>query len=178
LQNTAAAGEMLSGMFALSVGREVVDRPRWRLARPGPLIADIGPDPALLDPLAQPLVLAGAVEHADRGVISVEQIAGHDLGLDLLDQRGQRLHRLPAPVHQGRVRNVRTHAGEDLVLPVERNVVVELGDQHVGQQVRTGHAPRNRTAGRRLLNHPFATPTGFLDPRDFDHLQLRCDHVD
>ena len=157
---------------------EPVDRTGWSRARPGALIADIGPDPAFLDALAQPLVAPAAIENPDGRVIGVQKIAGHDLGLDLPDQRRQRLHRPAAPVHQGRVRDVRPHAGEDLVLTIQRYMVVEFRGQHISQKVRARHAAGNGTAGRRFLNDLFAAPAGFLDARNLDDLQLRRDHVD
>jgi len=46
------------------------------------------------------------------------------------------------------------------------------------QEVRPGHAARDRTAGRRFLHHPLAAPTGFLNPCDLDHLHLGGDYVE
>jgi hypothetical protein len=57
-------------------------------------------------------------------------------------------------------------------------VIVELGDQDVGQQPRAGHAARDRAARRRLLRDLLAAPAGLLQPRDLKDLQLRRDHVE
>ncbi len=54
----------------LPVRGEVIDRTRWSRARPGTLIADIRPDPALLHAFAQPLVSERAIEHPVRGVVA------------------------------------------------------------------------------------------------------------
>lgn len=162
----------------LSIRREVVDRARRGLSGPGPLIADIGPDPPLFHALAQPLVAARAIQHPDRRVVRVQQITGHDLGLDQLNQRGQRAHRAAAPIHQRCVGDIRTHAPEDLVLAIERDVIVELGRQDIGREAGASHGSRDRTAGGRLLYDRLAAAVGFLDPGDLDNLQLCCDHVD
>ena len=46
------------------------------------------------------------------------------------------------------------------------------------QQVRTGHAARDRAAWRGLLHHPLAAAAGLLDPGDLDHLHLGGDHIE
>ena len=63
------------------------------------------------------------------------------------------------------------------MLAIQRQVVVELRDQNVGQQVRPCHTARDRAAGGRFLHHPLAAAAGFLDPGDLDHLHLCGDHV-
>lgn len=57
----------------------------------------------------------------------MEEVTGHDIRLDPFDQRSQHLHGATAPVDQGAVGNIRTHAGEDLVLAIQGKVVVEFG---------------------------------------------------
>ena len=47
----------------------------------------------------------------------------------------------------------------------------------MGQQVRPGHAARDRTARRGFLHHLFAPATGFLDPGDLNDLHLGRDHI-
>lgn len=75
-------------------------------------------------------------------------------------------------------RNVDAHAREDLVLAVQRQMVVELRDQHVGKETATGHAAGNRAAGSRRLDHLLAAAAGLLRARDFDHLELGRDHLE
>jgi hypothetical protein len=105
----------------------------------------------------------------------MEEVAGHHIGLDPFDQRRQHLHRAPAPVDQRAVRDVCPHPGEDLVQAIQGKMVVELGHEDPGQERRTRHAARDRTAGRRRLHHLLATTAGFLQPRDLQDLQL-CRH--
>ncbi len=52
LQNTGAVAQMIPNMFAFPVWSEVIDSPKRRIARPGTLIADIGPDAALFNALS------------------------------------------------------------------------------------------------------------------------------
>ena len=70
------------------------------------------------------------------------------------------------------------HAREDLVLAIERKVIVELRDQNVGQQVWPRHAAGDRTAWRGLLHYLFAAAAGLLDTGDLHHLHLGRDHVE
>ena len=135
-------------VFFLPVGSEVVDRPRWSSARPGTLITDIRPDPAFFHALAQTLVPHGAIQHPDRGVVGMEKVTRHDRALDALDQRLKHLHGATAPIDQRAVGDVGTHAGEDLVQTIERQMVVKLRDQDISQNAGPRHAARDRAAGR------------------------------
>jgi hypothetical protein len=57
-------------------------------------------------------------------------------------------------------------------------MIVELRDQDMGQQVRSRHTARDRTAGGWFLHHFLATAAGFLDPGDLDHLHLGGNHIE
>jgi methyl-accepting chemotaxis protein len=57
-------------------------------------------------------------------------------------------------------------------------MVIELGDQHMGQQTRAGHASVNRAAGCRDLHHLFTPAARFLQAGDLNDLHLRRDHVE
>ncbi|GAW37431.1 hypothetical protein RA2_04514 [Roseovarius sp. A-2] len=177
LQDATGLGQMAEDMLFLPVWREPVDGTRWRCPHPRALIAHIGPDPALPDTFAKSLVSHTAIQHPDRCVICVQQVAGHDVRLDPFDQRRQGLHGPAAPADKGAFGNVSPHAFEDFVLAIQRQVIVKFGDQHMRQQVRPRHAARDRTAGSRLLHHPLAATAGFLDPGNLDHLHLGGDHV-
>jgi hypothetical protein len=82
----------------------------------------------------------------------MQQVTGHDIGLDPFDQGLQHLHGATAPVDQRAVGDVGPHPGKDLVLAIEREVIVKFGDENVGQQAGAGHAARDRTAGSRHLH--------------------------
>ena len=166
-------------MLALAVGREPVGGRGRIAARPRAVVPDVDPDAALLhaaiEALEAPLLW---IEHPDRRVVGVEQVAAHDLVVDPIDQGLEHLHRAPAPIDQRAVGNVRAHAREDLGQAVERQMVVEFGDQNVGQQGRARHAARDRAARGGLLHHLLAAAAGLLQPRDLEDLQLRHDHVE
>ncbi len=178
LQDAAGIGQMTMDVFFLPVRGEAVNRPGRRRSGPRPLIPDIGPDPAFLDPLAEASVPQGPVQHPDRGIIGVEEVTGHHIGLDPFDQRGQHLHCATAPVDQRTVRNVCAHAGEDLGLAIQGEMIVELGDKDPGQECRARHAAGDRTAGRGCLHHLLAAAAGLLQTRDLQDLQLRRDQVE
>src|SRR5690554_7975002 len=78
LKDAASVGQMAMDVFFLPIRREGIDRAGWRGACPRPLVADIGPDPAFLDALSQAPVAQRFVQNADRGVVGMEQITGHD----------------------------------------------------------------------------------------------------
>src|SRR6056297_262154 len=78
LQDAAALAQVLADVLFLPVRSEAVDG-AWRCRpRPWPLVADISPDPALLHALAEAPVAQGPVQHPDRCVVGVQQVAGHD----------------------------------------------------------------------------------------------------
>ena len=51
-------------------------------------------------------------------------------------------------------------------------MIVEFGDEDMGQKARTGHAARDRPTGRWNLHHAFAAAAGLLRPGDLDDLEL------
>jgi len=57
-------------------------------------------------------------------------------------------------------------------------MVVELGDQHVGEEACAGHAAGDRAAGGRHLDHLLAAAAGLLRASDLDDLELCRDHLD
>jgi hypothetical protein len=74
----------------------------------------VSPDAPLLHALAR-LAPARLVEHPDRCVVGVQQVAGHDLRGQEVAERRQRPHRAAAPIGHRRIGNVGAHPGEDLV---------------------------------------------------------------
>jgi hypothetical protein len=63
----------------------------------------------------------------------MQKIAGHDPGCDPVSQGGKHLARPPASIDQRAVRDIGSQSGEDLVLALQWQVVIKLGDQHMGQ---------------------------------------------
>lgn len=107
----------------------------------------------------------------------MQQVAGHHILLDPFDQRCQHLHAATAPVDQSAFGDISPHPGEDLVLAIQEKVIVEFGDEDVGEQVHPCHAARDRAAGRRHLHHALAAVAGFLGPGDLHDLQPRRDQI-
>jgi len=96
-----------------------------------------------------------------------------------LDQGHQRRQRGAAradPVGQGRDIKVDAFAGEDLALPVQRQVLAELHLQDHRQQVRTSTPACNRMERRRGLADGLAGTAGEFPPHRLNNLPLPGDH--
>ena len=91
------------------------------------------------------------IEHPDGRIVGMQAIAAHHVGPDPLDQRPEHGDRLAAPVDQRRTWNVGALSRQDLALAIQREVIVVLGDEDVGEQARAGHAARDRAHRRRRL---------------------------
>jgi hypothetical protein len=182
LEDAAGIAQMPKHVFRLPVGGEFVGDARWRLPGPGALIEDIGPDAPLAHPFAQlpadPCGAQAAIKHPDGGIVGMQQVMRQDVRVDPFDQRQQQLHGATTPIDEGAIGNIRPHASEDLVQAVERQVIIEFGDQNVGQQRGGGHAAGDGPARCRGLHHPLTGATGLLDPRDLDDLQPGGDQVE
>ena len=63
---------------------------------------------------------------------------------DLIDQRHQRRRTRANPVGQRRGVKIDAFVGVDVALPVQRQVGPVLGEQDLGQKLRSGAAARNR----------------------------------
>lgn len=107
----------------------------------------------------------------------MQQAAGYDVHLVACDLRLQDLHSPLAPANKRAFGNVLLHAGENPVLAIQRQMIVELRDQDMGQQVWPRHTARDWAAGGWFQHHPLTTAAGFLNPGDLDHLHLSGDHV-
>ena len=65
---------------------------------------------------------------------------------------------------------------EEVFLPVQRQVVAELGDDNLSDQPRSGDAASNRPRRQRRARHAiFAVPAGVLGPHVDVHFELRGD---
>src|SRR6056297_655589 len=125
-----------------------------------------------LTPFPSPLDLA------DRGIVCMQDIAGHDIGLYTLDQGYQCSHCRATPIDQRGVRDIGAHALKNLVLTIKRDMIVELGREDVSQEARSGHGVWDRAARSRFSHNLLAATAGLLDPCDLDDFQLCRDHVD
>ena len=79
------------------------------------------------------LVLS-VLEHLYRGLVGVQDVALHQLGLQGIDQRLQLLAALAHPVTERGDGQRHTLPGVDALQAVQGQVIAELGHQHMGQQ--------------------------------------------
>ena len=104
----------------------------------------------------------------------------HEMGVevlfsrtDVLDQRLEQPADLADPVGHGRAVEVDAFTGVDLRLPIERQVVGVLGDQHVRHGRLGRDATLDEAGGRRRLHHDLlARPAGIFRPARHDHPEL------
>ena len=150
MQEAAIALQMGGGVDALPVRREPVEGGRRCVARPRPLVPHIGPQPRRLRPAR-----AGR-QHADRRIIREHRPAFQNMARDRFGQRHQQRRRLAHPARQGRTLEFYPLAGIDAALPVKRQMIGILRDQHMGQQTRPGPAPFDWPRRQRRLMEPLA----------------------
>src|SRR5216684_3897298 len=80
------------------------------------------------------------------------------------------------PVRESRAIDIDPVPGEDLALPIKREVIAVLADQDMGEKTRTGEALGDRTLrGGRLMNSPAGTaaiarPADADDPKPRGHM--------
>src|SRR5579863_380334 len=117
-------------------------------------------------------------QHADGCDVGVQDVATQDRCPDLVDHRLQDPHRAATPIGKRAAWDVCAHARQNLVLPVQRQVIVELRDQHVSQETSSGHAARDRSARGWRLDHLLAATAGLLWAGNFDDLELCRDHLE
>ena len=99
------------------------------------------------------------------------------MGTDQGHQRRQGRAAGADPIAQGRYVEVYVFAGIGLTLPVQRQMLTELGLQDHRQQLRPGAAARDRVERRRRLGDALAGAAGEFLPHRLDHLPLPRDHL-
>jgi hypothetical protein len=154
VDDTGEVFEVGARMLALAVGRVAEQRRRRALAREGPLVADIDPQPAGLG-------LAGT-RRQHRRVVDMQAVRRRHFGGERIDQRRQGRGRSADPAGQGRGLQADTLACVDLGLAVQRQVIVVFGHDDVGQQPGAGATTGNRVIGRRCGNDRVASAAGQL----------------
>ena len=122
-------------MLALAIDGEPIVGGRRIRTKPGPFIADVGPDPC------RPGVALARRLQLDRRVVGEDRRTAQNVTPDCGGQRFQQRRRLADPVRQGRTVEVNALTLEDLALPVERQMIAIFGDQDMGEQTGPGPAP-------------------------------------
>ena len=125
------------------------------------------------------LGLAGARrQHRHRRVVAMQRRRRHDVVADRLDQRRGDPDRLADPVRQHGAVEIDAVAGINVGLPIERQVIAVLGDQHMRQQPGARPAALDRQRGHRHLHDGLAAPAGQRRPNMPDDLEPAGDVVE
>src|SRR6202022_4314346 len=93
-----------------------------------------------------------------RRVVDMQGVSANHLAGERVDQRFESCRRCPDPAGQSRVLQVLALAVEDLGLSVERQMIVVLRDDDMGQQPRPGAPASNRVIWRRRRDDGVAGP--------------------
>ena len=91
--------------------------------------------------------------------------------LNRVDQGREQLTGSTYPTCQRGALNLNSLASVDLRLAIERQMIAELRDQHVGQQPWSGKTAFDRTRRRRRFNHAVAPVAGELRPHMANDLE-------
>ena len=153
---------MRLGMFARPVARVIEHCPRWFRPAKRLVIADIDPYPAGVG------LAFGQNWHP--GVVAMQSLGAHDVGLEALEQRHQCGRAAANLVGQGRQTNRHAFLGIALCLPVERLMLAKFLEQHHRQQTGSGPAPGDDVEWRRRLADLLAIPASELLSDVLDHL--------
>ena len=141
-------------MLAGAIARVEEDRRRRIGAAEGPVVADIGPEPAGVG-----LALG---QHRHGRVVAVHARAGEDMRRDQIVERPQRSGAAADLVGQRRQAQLDAFVGIALALAVERLMLAVLLEQDHRQQARAGPAARERMERRRRLADLLAVAAGEL----------------
>jgi hypothetical protein len=105
----------------------------------------------------------------DQRVVGEDRRTAQNMTTDRLRQRFQQRRRLADPAGQDRAVQIDAFALEDLALPVERQVIAVLGDQHTGEQAGTRAPPLDRARRQGRLADGLAAGAGQARPHDPVH---------
>ena len=164
MQGAGIAREVVDGMRALTVCAELIPRARWRKPAPWSFVARIAPEscgPGL------PCLQFGL--QLDGRVICKKRRTCPDQLADVLGQRLRQGCAAAPPIDQRRAVWIDLPAGKDSGLPVQRQVIAVLTDQHIGQKTRPGAATLNGTRWQWGLREHFTTGAGHARADDPAH---------
>ena len=162
LQDAAVLSQVALRVFAPAIARVVEHRSRRRGPAERPVVAHIGPEPGDVGLAPR--------QHRHRGIVAMQPLGCHDMGLQPLKQRHQ--HRCAGADLVGQRRQAERHAltGVALGLAIEWLMLTELLEQDHRQQARTRPTPwRYVERGGRLAD-ALAVPAGELLAHMLDDL--------
>ena len=102
----------------------------------------------------------------------MDLLGGENMLTDLRHHWVEQPGGLPNPIAQGRAVEVKTFAGIDFALAVERKVVAVFRHQQMGQRGRSGATARGWHRWRRGLGNRIAGGAGIFRPHVPDHLEV------
>ena len=117
---------MRSGSLGPTIGTVEIDGRRRIRSTPRPIVAGINPDPAGFG------TTATGVEHRDRGIVGEQLLRGKDVLGEPCLQRLQPPDGAANPVGERRTIQLDALPGEDLALPVKRQVIPGHGREDRG----------------------------------------------
>jgi hypothetical protein len=123
LENAAEAFEMRRRPLGPPIRTVSIENRRRIVPAPGPVVPCIDPEP----PSAGPAT--AGIEHWQYGIIGKDPIRRHHMIGDPVPDRGEPPGSARHPVRQRRAVQRDPLAGEDLALPVKRQVIAIFADQ-------------------------------------------------
>src|SRR5215469_334320 len=166
LQTAGKIPQMLSRMIAFAIRR--VRKPnRWWIRGPtGPVVANISPQAPGLS-LSCP-----RRQHGYWRVVGVQLVAVENVTPQYFHQRRHQFARRSYPPGEGRAFQIHSLPSVDLRLPIQRQVIGVLRDQHMRQQARSCHAMRDRPRLRRRLYDSFTGGAAQLRTHLADYFEM------
>ena len=170
LQDAGIPGQVALWMLTALIARVVEHRSRGGGAAEWPVVAHI--DPAAGD--------VGFAPRQDRhrGVVAVQSLGGHDMGLHALEQRHQHRHAGADLVGQRGQAERHALTAVALGLAIERLMLAELLEQDHRQQARAGPAARDHMERRRGLADALAVAARELLAHLLDNFPLAGDGLE
>src|SRR5208282_2159188 len=156
---------MLAGMFALAIFRIGEPDGRSCMFTCRPVIAHVGPETSGLG-----LAAAGS-EHRYRRVVSVQLAPAKHVLLNRIHKWTEQIARTTYPASQRRAGYINSLAAVNLRLSIQRKMVCELRDDHMGQQTGSGKTAFNRPRWSRGFDNSVAARAGELRPHVANDLE-------
>ncbi len=172
LQNAGKIRQLSGDLLRATAGREHVGNRRRRGPAPWSVIHGMRPE------LADAGAMSSGVEHWHRRLVAEHARRALDRPqlklIEAFEPPGGTLH----PAGERRAVELDALAGQDLHLPVQRQIPGELRDHHVGHEGRRRHAALNEARQHLRLHHAVGAAAAAVLGTDCpQHAQNRRDHV-
>jgi len=110
-------------------------------------------------------------KHRHGCIVGVQLAAGKHVLADRVHQWTEQIAGCPNPAGQCGARDIHALTGVNLRLPIQGQVVSELGNDDVGKKTGPGKAALDRTRWRGRFNHSIATRASELRPHMSNHAE-------